>query len=317
MPVWVELTAPAWPRTTKASTPSLKKPGAASFWPASCGLVSLSQNSISAACSASKRRSDPRAGEGSEGVAGVSAGRAVAAPSAPRLNDGRGASTSHDQVLRAHSCGRTCRLAALRAPVGDGDPHQDVVGIGLGVVDRHVEVASVIENAGVLDLVFRLMGVALGVLLHQLVVGEGGVRILVEHPHQGVAGRAVEIPPQLLDVLAVVAFGVGQPEHPLLQDRVLAVPQRQPEAPGLLLVAEAGDGVLAPAIGAPAGVIVGKVRPGVAVGAVVLPHGAPLPFGHIRPPPPPSRRVRVSQPLALDRFQRRGWAYGRPCRPCL
>ena len=52
----------------------------------------------------------------------------------------------------------------------------------------------------------------------------------------------------------------------------------------LLVVGNAGDAVFAPAIRAGAGVIVGEEVPGVAVLAVVLAHGAPLPFTEIRPP---------------------------------
>ena len=96
--------------------------------------------------------------------------------------------------------------------------------------------------------------------------------------------RAVEVEVVLLDVLAVVALAVGQAEEPLLEDRVLAVPQGQGEAEPLLVVGDAGDAVLAPAIGARAGLVVGEVVPGVAVLAVVLAHGAPLALAEVRPP---------------------------------
>src|SRR5262249_7189068 len=88
----------------------------------------------------------------------------------------------------------------------------------------------------------------------------------------------------LLDVLTVVALAVGQAEQALLQDRVVAVPQCQRQAEALLVVADAGDAVLAPAVGAAAGVVMGEVPPGVAVGAVVLAHGAPLPLAQVRAP---------------------------------
>ena len=50
-------------------------------------------------------------------------------------------------------------------------------------------------------------------------------------------GRAVDVEVVLLHVLAVVALAVGEPEQPLLQDRVALVPQRQREAQPLLVVA--------------------------------------------------------------------------------
>src|SRR5262249_41195258 len=46
--------------------------------------------------------------------------------------------------------------------------------------------------------------------------------------------------------------------------------------------------VLAPAIGPAAGVLVGEVAPGVAAGAVVLAHRAPLALAQVRPPAPPA-----------------------------
>ena len=77
--------------------------------------------------------------------------------------------------------------------------------------------------------------------------------------------RGVEVEIALLDVLAVVALGVGQAEEPLLEDGVAAVPQRQGEAQAALAVGDAQQAVLAPAVGAAAGVLVGEVVPALAV----------------------------------------------------
>jgi hypothetical protein len=62
--------------------------------------------------------------------------------------------------------------------------------------------------------------------------------------------RAVEVEVVLLDVLAVIAFAVGQAEQALLQDRVFAVPQREREAQPLFVVGNAAEAVFSPAIGA-------------------------------------------------------------------
>ncbi len=157
------------------------------------------------------------------------------------------------------------------------DPHDDVVRALLGVLDRDIEITVVLEHAGVEDLVFGITEAAAGVFRHQVVVGEGGLRVLVEHAHVRMAGNAIEVEVQLLDVLAVVAFGVGQAEQPLLENGVVFVPQGQAQAPVLGLVGESGQAILAPAVGPAAGMVVGKVGPGVAVGTVVLAHRAPLP----------------------------------------
>src|SRR6185312_10756279 len=73
----------------------------------------------------------------------------------------------------------------------------------------------------------------------------------------------------------------------LLQDRIIAVPQREAEAQPLLDIAEPGEAVLPPPVGAGPGLLVGRVVPGVAVRAVVLADRAPLPLADIGPPPVP------------------------------
>ena len=93
--------------------------------------------------------------------------------------------------------------------------------------------------------------------------------------------RAVEVEVVLLDVLAVIALAVGQAEEAFLEDRIFAVPQGQGEAEPLLVVGDAGQAVLAPAVGG-GGLVVAEVVPGVATFAVVLrtvPHCRSLRYG--------------------------------------
>jgi hypothetical protein len=96
--------------------------------------------------------------------------------------------------------------------------------------------------------------------------------------------RAVEVEVVLLDVLAVVALAVGEPEQPLLEDRVAPVPEREREAQALLVVADATESVFAPAVGAGSRLFVREVVPGVAVLAVVLADRAPLALAEIGAP---------------------------------
>src|SRR5262249_49808620 len=131
------------------------------------------------------------------------------------------------------------------------------------------------------------------VLLGEMLIGEGGLRVLVQALQVRRRRRRVEVPVQFLDVLAVVALAVGQAEEALFQDGVLTVPQRRPQTEALAYVADGGEAVLAPAVGAFAGVLVRKEFPGVAVGGVVLAHGAPLPLADVRPPAPPVQLVGV------------------------
>ncbi len=189
----------------------------------------------------------------------------------------------------------------LGAAVVDGDPEEDVLRRRLGVLDEDVEVAVVVEDAGVEQLELRVQLAAAAVLLDQPGVGKLRLRVLVEHPEVGGGRRRVEEVVLLLQVLAVVALRAGEAEGALLEDRVAAVPQRQPQAEALLVVAQAGQAVLAPAVGAAAGVVVRKIVPRGAAGAVILAHGPPLPLGEVGAPAPPGSLAAVGrrQPPAL------------------
>src|SRR5690606_30363403 len=137
------------------------------------------------------------------------------------------------------------------------------------------------------QLVLGLLPAALPVDRVQLGVGVGPLRVVVAPAHVGVGGRGVLVPPVLLGVLPMVAATAGEAEHALLEDRVLAVPQRQGEAERLPFVADAGHAVLVPPVGAGPGVVVREVVPGGAVLAVVLPHRPPGAFSQVRSPGPP------------------------------
>ena len=180
---------------------------------------------------------------------------------------------------------------------GDADEH--VFRAVLRVFHEHVEVAVIVEYAGIEQFVLELFPRPSPVGLDQVPVGILALRVLVEVLHVRVRRRAVEVEVVLLDVLAVIRFVVGEPEHALLQDRVALVPQRQRKAQTLLVVAEAAEPVLAPLVGARARLVMREVVPGVAVVAVVLADRAPLPFAQIRPPflPWDLRLSRVVQAL--------------------
>src|SRR4029453_1798662 len=95
------------------------------------------------------------------------------------------------------------------------------------------------------------------------------------------------------DVLAMVALGVREAEEALLEDRILAVPERQREADPLVAVRDAQDPVLVPPVGPRAGVVMREVVPGRSVFAVVLAHGAPGPRREEGSPAIPARFTRV------------------------
>src|SRR4051812_45366219 len=90
-------------------------------------------------------------------------------------------------------------------------------------MDLDDPVAVVVEDAGVDELVLGLGLRASRVRANEVLVWEPRLRVVVAPAQPGVAGHRVEIPPVVLHVLAVIALGARQPEHPLLDDRVHAV----------------------------------------------------------------------------------------------
>src|SRR5262245_18062097 len=96
--------------------------------------------------------------------------------------------------------------------------------------------------------------------------------------------RGVEIIIDVLHVLAMIAFAIRTSEKALFQDRIFSVPQRQREPKVLLVVADPGQTVLAPAICPAAGVVVGKVIPRGSARRIILSHGAPLAFREVWSP---------------------------------
>ena len=241
---------------------------------------------------------------------------------------GRGASTAVAcRRPTTTCCGTTasaargaCRLVGPR--VADRDPHQDVGRVGLRVVDLDDPVAVVVEDAGVEQLV---LGLELRARARSRAIrssyGNARLRVVVAPAQPGAARQRVEVPPVLLGVLAVVALAVRQPEHPLLEDRVAAVPQRQRRGTAGRTRRTARPS-RPRSSGRPAS---GRGRAGrgprVAVGAVVLAHRAPGPLGQVRTPlvpragarrsPPRGGRGRPSARARIER-RRRGVVTGRP-----
>ena len=89
----------------------------------------------------------------------------------------------------------------------------------------------------------------------------------------------------------MVPFAPGEPEEAFFENRIPAIPQGQGKTEPLMVVADPGQTVFAPAIGSGAGMVMRKKVPRGAVGTVVFAYRAPLAFGKVRPPPPPVRRA--------------------------
>src|SRR5262249_59382948 len=79
-------------------------------------------------------------------------------------------------------------------------------------------------------------------------------------------------------------LAVGQAEEPLLEDGIASVPERQGKAQTLMAVADTGNTVLVPPIGARPCLVMRKIFPGFSGGAVIFAHRAPCALAQIRPP---------------------------------
>lgn len=152
------------------------------------------------------------------------------------------------------------------------------------------------------------------VLLQQAGVRELGLGVLVESFEVGIGRRGVEVEVTLLDVLAVISFLVREAKKAFLQDGIFFIPKCDGKANMLVAVADSGNAVFSPAIRARARMIVRKVIPCVAIGAVVFAHSAPLAFGKVRAPALPMNPalVDILQTSLFVRHSRRPYRCASP-----
>ena len=176
---------------------------------------------------------------------------------------GFGLSGYHDQSFLNQSVGRRCSGAASGPRLAARDPIEDVVGRRPSRIRRTRRSSGRRRRRRCRCSSYsRIVAVrGAGSRSTRSAYGIGALRILVEALHVRVARDVVEVEVVLLHVLAVIALVAGEAEQPLLEDRVRAVPQREREAQPLPVVADAGDAVLAPAVGARSRVVVREVFP--------------------------------------------------------
>ena len=111
--------------------------------------------------------------------------------------------------------------------VAYADLYQPIGRCGLCVLHEYVKIAVFVEYAAVDQLEFGIGPSAMSVGVYQIQIRIRILRIFIKILHIRVSGRAVQVVIIFLDVLPVIALAVGHAEHPLLDYRVLAVPQRQ------------------------------------------------------------------------------------------
>src|SRR5262249_30530124 len=145
-------------------------------------------------------------------------------------------------------CRKDMYQSRLRTAITHANPDENVLRTTLGVLHANIEIAIILKDAGVQQFILGVVSGSLPVLLHQIVIGVGLLRILVQILHVRVRRGAVEIEIVFLDVLPVIALYVGQPEEALLQNGIVAVPQSERKAKELAVVADAGESIFAPVI---------------------------------------------------------------------
>ena len=98
----------------------------------------------------------------------------------------------------------------------------------------------------------------------------------------------------ILDVFPMVALSITQTKGTFLQDRILTIPQRDAKAEKATLITDTQKTILAPAIGAGAGMVMGEGAPGITTGGIVLPHSAPLTITEITAPAHPGHLLFIT-----------------------
>ena len=172
----------------------------------------------------------------------------------------------------------------VRSTIRDGDKDENVFGRILGILDEHIEVAVLIEDAAIDQLKCHFVAAALLVPADQGIIGVCCVLVFVEVLHVRMRRGAVQVEVVFLDVFAVVTLAVGQPKEPFFQDRVPAVPKRQGKAKLLVIVGNSRQPVFTPAVGARPRLIMREIVPSIAIFAVVFTNRAPLPLTEVRAP---------------------------------
>ena len=170
--------------------------------------------------------------------------------------------------------------SAVRCP----NTNEDVVGRLLCVLDKYVEISTLIEHPGVEQFVLRIVSAPAKVLRKQLRIRKCCLRVLVQHLCVGMRRRAIEVEIALFDVLSMIPLSAGKTVQTLFQDWVSFVPQCKRKAERLMTIAKTTETIFVPAISTAARLIVREMAPGGSICTVVFTHRTPPAFAEVRPP---------------------------------
>ena len=166
----------------------------------------------------------------------------------------------------------------FRSAIADSDLHQNIFGRSLGILDEDIKVTLLVEGVCIDQLELRILFAPAAILFNEPIVGKFPLRILVKHLEIRMRRRGIEIVIKLLNVFAVISLSVREAEKPLFQNRILPIPEGQSQTEALMIVAQTGNAIFAPTIGATARLVVTEIVPGGPVRTVILTNRSPLAF---------------------------------------
>ena len=105
-----------------------------------------------------------------------------------------------------------CLLWSL---IRDRNANQRFVWILLRILNQHIKISILMQDAGVEELVFMRTSSASRIFVAKVVVRKSSLRIFIKCFGVRVSGRCVKVVVKLFDVFTVIAFGVGEAEEPL------------------------------------------------------------------------------------------------------
>src|SRR5215468_9830137 len=109
---------------------------------------------------------------------------------------------------------------SIRSPIYCFNAYANIFRGRLPVFDKYIEITIVIEDACIEKFKLKSLALALSVLIQMPFVRIRRLRIFVEVLHVGMRWSAVEVEVIFLHVLPMISFARGQPEGPLLQNRI-------------------------------------------------------------------------------------------------
>src|SRR5215831_7376967 len=176
----------------------------------------------------------------------------------------------------------------FRAAIADANPHQNILGRSLAIFDEHIKVAIFMESVCVDQLKLGVEFASATIFFDEPGIGVCALRVLVQHLEIRMRWRGIQVIVKLLHVFAVIAFAIGETKNTFLQNGVFSVPEGQRQTEALMIVAEAGNGIFTPTIGAAARLVVTEVIPSSSIGTIILAHGSPLTLAQVGSPEAPS-----------------------------